>query len=291
MSETLTEKELAVAKEFFAMLGGALFCACQLQLRLASLYAITFDTPGDGSLPRVEEKRQTALAESFGTAVRLAESNGSLTGDLLDEVEFAWELRDYIVHRLFLGTRSQQNEAGFPALTERLSQAMALFKFVESHIDAKCAEVMEKRLAFIGQSSDALKAHQAPWDELEDEPVEAYQNHPATQEEITRAWVMPSSVGPLLVLENAAGTFWQIADNGLAHFPEVRDASWTEETEVQKQLPALVKSRPSSRSNPPDLRASFDYDLRFDKGVLLRISRRDAHSVHYEIVVAKQGRE
>src|ERR1700688_268370 len=111
MDAVLTEEELAVAREFFAVLGAAVFAACQLQLRLAHLYAVTFETPRHASRPRVEEKLRTGLSESFGTAVGLAKANKSLTGDLLDEVEFAVELRDYIVHRLFLGTRSQHNLA------------------------------------------------------------------------------------------------------------------------------------------------------------------------------------
>jgi hypothetical protein len=284
-SETMTESELEVSKDFFAMLGTAVFAACQLQYRLAHLYAVTFDTPRDASRPRVEEKLRTGLAESFGTLVGLAESNGSLGGELLHEVQFALELRDYIVHRLFAGTRSQHNESRFPELAGRLKEALTLFKHVEGQIAERHDRILREHLAFRGISPDVLDAHQRPWDQLEDDPVEPYQHRPAKHEEIARAWIAPGDAGPQLVLESTAGKLWQIAENGLAHFPADRDASWTEEALLAKHLPATVKSRPSPDANPPELRASFEYDLRLPaSGLALRVSRRDAASIHYEIV-------
>jgi hypothetical protein len=283
-----TDAQANAAKEFFADFGMAIFAACQLQYRLAHLHSVTFEAHGDGCLPRVDEKRFEALENSFGKAIQIAKKAGSLTGSLLVDVEAAHEVRDYIVHRLFIETRSlQKDEEGFRTLSERLGVARDFFQDVNAKIHEKHAQVFIDA----GVPREVYESFRRPWDELSDEQISPEIPIPMGREQIVAAWIARgSAVGPLLLLENADGQLWQIADNGLAHSRTAKSANWTVEYSIQKYLPAAVKSRPSPDSNPPDYRAAFNYGLRFDSGAILCISKRGKGVLQYEMVPPRGGK-
>jgi hypothetical protein len=171
----LSTFEAEAATEFLAAFGMAIFAACQLQYRLAHLYGATFETVRDGCLPRVQEKIYEGLKKPLGGAVRLAIESSALTGELLREVEFAHELRNYIAHRLFIETRGQQHGEGFRRLAERLRPAVHLFKHVEQQLDERHIEVLVKT----GIPRDVVLAHRKEWDELDDEPITRSRGRPS----------------------------------------------------------------------------------------------------------------
>src|ERR1700733_1846684 len=237
----LSPSEAAAAKEFFAWFGMTLFAACQLQYRLALFYGMSFDDPCDGCLPRVEEKIFEGLKNPFGGAVQLAKKNGVLTGTLFDDVDVAHRLRDYVAHRLFLETRSLQNEKGFLLLAERLRVVCDFFADVNNRIQ----ERHHKVYADLGISAETIALNSKAWDESEDEMIAPEHPLPKAWESIKTAWVLPTRSGGWPVFEGDSGQLWQLGDNGLTHCPNARTAEWAPYHALKKLFPARLKSRPN----------------------------------------------
>jgi hypothetical protein len=281
----ISESHAAAAEKFFAAFGLAIFASCQLQYRLAQLYGVSFDTVRDGCLPRVDEKIFEALKKSLGNAVAAARESAAIKGSLLVEVESAHHLRDYIVHRLFIGTRSLQNESGFPVLVERLEKARTFFELVSQHLDEQHTKILKDT----GISDEIRATYRKAWDELDDELIEIDIPLPRRTERIVHAYQAPGPVGERLLLENDQGTIWQLTDKGLAHCGDARAPSWVAQPDVQKYLPTGVNARPT-RDSRNSYRGPFEYDLWFDNGACLRISRGGASKLLYEILPPRGGK-
>ncbi len=244
----------AATTEFFEIFGAAVFAAAQLQYRLAGLYAVTFESRSEGSLPRVHEKTYEALGGTFGNAVSLARQFCKLDGDLLSRLELATKARNYIVHYLFLETRSLQGSAtGLRTLAEPLRQAIAFFQRVEASVEQRTRQVYIDG----GMRPEVYDAHGTSWDALPDEVIAPQVPVPEQAELIVNAWLEGTEAGLWLVFESRTGRFWQLVDNGLGYAIGASAIRSKPEAAIQRLLPAKLRSRPKGA----DYRGSFDYDI------------------------------
>jgi hypothetical protein len=283
--EEVDPAEESLGAKFFASFGRAIFVSCQLQYRLAHLYGVTFETARDGCMPRVNEKIFEGLKNTLGGVLQ----NGGLSGDLLADLQVAHRLRDYIVHKLFLETRSQQGTAaGLESLCERLEVATQFFFHVSERLDKQHTQVFLDA----GVSMETWLAHRRSWNELDDEKIAPTVPLPKVWEYVRNVWKTPGPVGPTLVFEGEHGVMWQVADNGLAYLSQQgTGVAWAVDRDFQRYLQGKMKARPSRETEPPELRGSFNYDLRFEGGAILRISRGGACGLHYEIVPPRGGKK
>jgi hypothetical protein len=279
-----TEEE--APRNFFAAFGHALFAACQLQYRLAQLYGASFETMADGCLPRVHEKRIEALEKTLGKSIEIAREAMSLGPDVLADLEVAHRFRDYIAHRLFIETRSQQRAGeGFSGLIDRLNDASQFFVLLGQRLDALHNQVFLNA----GISVEQLESCRKPWDEHDDEAISYEIPIPKTRERIVAAWSSPGRFGPQIVFEGENGKLWQLVDNGCAQFAGAKEDGWEHHAELQRLLPDSIKMRPGKKSNPPEYFGAYRYDLRFDGGSILRIARGGKNRLTYEIVRPRGG--
>jgi hypothetical protein len=280
----LPEEE--AARNFFAAFGHALFAACQLQYRLAQLYGGSFETVADGCLPRVHEKKIEALEKTLGKSIEIAREAMRLAPDVVADLEVAHRFRDYIAHRLFIETRSRQRAGeGFNGLIDRLNDASQFFMLLGQRLDALHDQVFLNA----GISLEQLESCRKPWDEHDDEAISYAIPIPKARERIVAAWSSPGRFGPQIILEGEDGKLWQLVDNGCAHFPGAKEDGWQLDAGLQRLLPDNVKMRPNRKSNPPEYRGAYHYDLRFERGSILRIARGGKNRLTYEIVRPRGG--
>jgi hypothetical protein len=277
----------AAAERFFGWFGKVLFLSCQVQYRLAHLYGVTFDTVHDGCLQRVDEKIYEGLKGTFGAAVEMARRSSALSGDLLLEVELAIGIRNYVAHRLFIETRSQQGSVeGFNGLAERLDVAFQVLHEVNRHIDEKHSQLFIDA----GVTAEVYQAHRKAWDELDDQEIALDVPTPQAWELIETGWIAPGPLGQRILLGGPSGVVWQLVDNGLAHCEDRPTDEWRVYSELQRYLPRKVKARPSATGNPPAYRGSFNYDLRFENGAVLRICKAGRQVLYHEILPPRGGK-
>jgi len=252
----------------FSAYGAVLFVGCQLQHVLGEVYAMHFEDPRDGSLPRVDEKARKAFDATLGTAKTMALPH--IPEELRLDIEIAVDLRNYIAHELPLRTRTIQGTPdGLEGLAERLNITRRYFSGL---IDSLQEHLKQHVMTISGRSRAEVEAHCRPWDQLGD-PFDEAVIVPEAEENIVRGWYSrTSSSGPRYYLENARGVLWQFADNGLAHARiEAPGRDWTPWHTLTTFLPATVRSRPSPKGGR--FRSSFNYDLCFSTGATLVISK------------------
>jgi hypothetical protein len=155
-------------------------------------------------------------------------------------------------------------------LAVRLDVARAFLQDVGARVAEEHHALLIERH---GATAEQIEANSAPWDELEQLDDFGVQL-PARTEHIARAWYAVKEERPWVCLESSSGSLWQLNENGLSACGYVaREPAWVVCDQIQAHLPAGVTSRPSARSNPPEYRAPFNYDLRFSTGMVLRVEK------------------
>jgi hypothetical protein len=273
VDETLTPTEqaretsdAANGLEVFAAYGMCLFGGAQLQHVLGTVYALTFDDPRSGSAPRVDEKLLESFDATLGALNRLAAAANAIPPDLVDDVEAAVRLRNYVAHSLPMHCRRLLGTPeGMEELAGRLNVVTTFFTAVIGRLNNRIRELV----ALAGIAGDQIEAGFAPWHQLGD-PFERTVRLPEAEEQIVRGWYTRSRGRPQYYVENAAGVVWQLVEVGLADARLSSGPDWAPWHALTPHLPARITSRPRGAA----FRGPFNYDLRIGTGgVRLEVSR------------------
>jgi hypothetical protein len=251
-------------KEVYAAFGLAYYYGEVLHRGLSTIYAIvTFKSPEDVTLPRMEEK--LAFAYSLTLGQLLQEAEPLLTPDLIERFKAALKKRNYLAHHFWFDRIPKMfSEEGLLEMYHELHNAADLFSKLDEDLTFHIRPTLQK----FGITDERLEKVSEQIIQGNDETPLVSQRRLKKSERIVSAWNVKLSEGVVAqIFETDDGCLWQLCDVGLGWTKLNKAGSeWEINENIQKYLPASVNPRPATTD-------AWNYKFMLAKGAELVVSQ------------------